>query len=162
MMPNVHKCGSIAESIKFIRDWRKTDQNNKPITNGAIQTFKTIEDLPSSPKQKFQRFQQHFAEVFDCNLGIIAFDEGKFTLDMGSDNRTRKAYICFNKDQTIRGPLYEVCPDGSIKTVFSSSMEDFDFHISVHLYVCRLNDAGNILNQILCLRSSHLLLRSSI
>jgi hypothetical protein len=87
----------------------------------------------------FECLQEHFAKHFDTNLTIIAFDNKKFSI-INNVNHGQKyvAFLSFNKDNTVCGPLYTINVDGTRQTVFST--DNIDTRLDVYMYVDQLNN----------------------
>jgi hypothetical protein len=96
---------------------------------------------------------KHFAKHFDIDLYIIAFDNGKFSL-INKDNHDKKnmAFLSFNKNNEVRGPLYTISDNGTNETVFSS--DNVDIMLDVYMYVAQLNDSSKIFVRIFELKIS--------
>jgi hypothetical protein len=63
---------------------------------------------------------------------------------MNTINHDKKytAFVTFNKDHTIRGPLYTTNVNGTTETVFS--VDNIDIILDVYMDIAQLNDISKI------------------
>lgn len=136
-------CKNLLDALQSILYYNKSQGNNETFTVDQEQIFEIIEHLRENPQKMFMYLRKHFAKHFDIDLCIVAFDNGKFTLIKKNDyNKNTMAFLSFNKDNTVHGPLYITNVDGTRETIFFSN--DNDICIDVYMYVAQLNTTSKI------------------
>ncbi len=141
--PDVLRWSTLLDAIKCIVYNNTYQKNIATLSVSQEEVFTVIEKLRVCPKTMFKCLHDHFAEHFDIYLYIIAFDNGKFSL-MNKINHDKKytAFVTFNKDHTIHGPLCTKNVNGTTETVFS--VDNRDIILDVYMYIAQLNDISKI------------------
>jgi len=143
IVPDVFKCMNMLEAIGCILYNNTYQKNIETLTETQVQIFEIIEQL-REPQKMFMYLRKHFAIQFDIDLYIIAYENGKFSLiNQDNYNKKKMAFLSFNEDNTVCGPLYTVNVNGTKKTVFSSNNNDI--RVDVYVYVTQLNSNSKIL-----------------
>ncbi len=141
------QCSSLLDAIRFIVYHNTHQKNIATLSVSQEEVFIIIEQLRVCPQTMFKCLHDHFAEHFDIYLYIIAFDNGRFSLmNKTTHDKKHTAFVTFNKDHTIRGPLYTKNVNGTTKTVFTGN--NHNILIDVYMYIAQLNDIGKIFVQI--------------
>jgi len=139
---------NINDAIRFILNNNINQTlNNEPLTVYQEEIFEIIEQLREYPQKMFMYLRKNFAKQFDIDLYIITFDNEKFSLITENNyGKQNKAFLLFNEDNTVCGPLYTISTNGNHETVFS--VNDIDIDMDVYLYVAQLNYRSKIFIQI--------------
>jgi len=141
--PDVFKCKNLLDAIGCILYYNTYQRNNETLTEYQEQIFEIIEQLRERPQTMFMYLRKNFAKHFDIDLYIITFDNGNFSLsDKDNYDKKNMAFLSFNEDNTVCGPLYTISDNGTKETVFAS--ENADIRLDVYLYVTELNHSSKI------------------
>lgn len=89
----------------------------------------------------FQHIQQCFENYFEINLCIIALKENYFDQFPSSTAKKThpRAFLLFQFDQTLHGPLYIVRNDHSIQTIVP--IEDNSVELSLYYFIQERNNS---------------------
>ncbi len=138
---DVFKCKTLLDAIRCILNHNAYQKNNETLTEQQEQVFEIIEQLREHPQTMFMYLCKNFAMHFDIDLYIIAFDNGKFSL-INKNNKDKKnmAFLSFNEDHQVCGPLYTVNDNGTMEIVFAS--DNADILLDVYMYVTELNHSS--------------------
>lgn len=147
IVPDVLLCKNLLDALKSILYYNTSQGNNETLTEVQDQMFEIIEQLREHhPQKMFHYLCKNFAKHFDIELCIITYDNGKFSLIHKDDyNKEKIAYLSFNQDNTVRGPLYVTGADNTRETVFSKN--DVDISIHAYIYVAQLNDKSKVFHE---------------
>jgi hypothetical protein len=142
----------LLDAIREILQNNSYQTNNETLTEHQGQIYEIIENLREQPQKMFMYLRKYFAIHFDIDLYIIAFDNGKFSM-INKDKYDKKtmAYMLFNEDNTVCGPLCTINDNGTRETVFD--IDDIDIQLHVYMYVAQLNDKSKNLIQIFRLKT---------
>jgi hypothetical protein len=138
---------NIRDAIRFILDNNINRRTNETLTEHQEQIFEIIEQLHVCPQTMFMCLRKNFAKQFDIDLHIITFDNENFSLITENNyQKENMTFLVFNKDNTVRGPLYTISTNGTRETVFS--VHNDEIPMDVYSYVAQLNDTSKIFIQI--------------
>lgn len=114
------------------------------MTEEQEQVFEIIEQLYQSPEKMFMYLCKHFAKHYDIDLNLIICDNKKYSL-MKNYIYEKKyvAFIKFDENNLICGPLYKTNVNGTVRTVFS--VNNYDLCIDSYMYVTYLDDKRKVL-----------------
>ncbi len=120
----------MVESLQFILFNNKNKNNNRTLTDNDGRIFDIIEQFSECPQKMFTILIEHFTEFYDTELFIINFDGTKFDVFnkesyLKVNSKTNMAFLSFNEDNMICGPLCVTIGNETIDTVFSCA----DLHI---------------------------------
>jgi len=142
---NVWACQTLVESLRFILFNNKNQNNNQTLTDNDGRTFDIIEQFSECPQKMFKMLIKHFKELYDTDLFIINFDGTKFDVFnkesyLQGNQKPNMAFLSFNEDNMICGPLYVTIGNETIHTVFSYD----NLHIWNHVddYLEELNKSS--------------------
>ncbi|CAF0937124.1 unnamed protein product [Adineta steineri] len=128
---------NLLDAIKFILNNNIKQGNNETLTEEQEEIFQIVEKLCIEPRTMFAYLRKNFAKYFDIDLQPIVFDNGKFLVIEDNYGKDNKAFLLFNKDNTVHGPLYIKNSKGTTETVFSA--DDY-IELFVTIYVSTIND----------------------
>jgi hypothetical protein len=142
---DIFRCGNLLDAIRFILENNTYQKNNATLSVLQEDIFVVIEQLRVCPPKMFQYLQEKFVKHFDIYLYIIAFDNGRFSL-MNTINHDKKytAFVTFNKDHTIRGPLFTMFENG----VSSDIEKYFSYYICSYDIIWELFDILQMLMEL--------------
>lgn len=130
-------CDNLLNGIQNIiqHDPRRT--NDRMLTEQQAYVLEMIM-LQQNPLVMFNSICRYVAKSFDIDLFIVGYHSGEFTLiKSGTAERTHVAYLVFNEDHTVCGPLYRDGPSNVQETFFLSA--DHSVQWNVTLYIAGLN-----------------------
>ncbi len=120
----------MVESLQFILFNNKNKNNNRTLTDNDGRIFDIIEQFSECPQTMFTILIKYFTKFYDTELFIINFDGTKFDVFnkesyLKENSKTNMAFLSFNEDNMICGPLCVTIGNETINTVFSCA----DLHI---------------------------------
>ncbi|CAF3554591.1 unnamed protein product [Rotaria sordida] len=137
--PDAFPCKTLSDAVRYILSNNSFQGSNATLTVHQEDVFEVIEQLKVCPSKMFESLRTYFAKFFDIDLYIIGFINEKFSIiHDDKHDKANMAYLQFNKDHTIYGPLYITSVNGNNETVFSK--EDAGIHVDICIYVVHLND----------------------
>ncbi|CAF0782970.1 unnamed protein product [Adineta steineri] len=137
IFPEVFEASNLLYAIEFILYNNTKHRNNETLTEVQADLFQIVENLHIQPQKMFMYLRQNFAKYFDIDLYPIAFVNEEFSLiTENNDENKNKAFLLFNEDNTVRGPLYTKNGSGTTETVFSAN---YDTQVDVDSYLFGLN-----------------------
>ena len=107
--------------------------------------FEVIEDLRDHPEKMFKYLITNFTEIYDIDLIVIGYREGKFVQINAEAQETlptkpKQAFLLFNRDNSVCGPLFTTHVDGSIQAAFPCNCPSAKLYS--YMYLAYLNDPG--------------------
>ncbi|CAF0808229.1 unnamed protein product [Adineta steineri] len=136
--PNVFPTSNLLDAIKFILTNNTKQRNNETLTEYQEEIFQIVEKFYTQPQTMFEYLRKNFAKYFDIDLYPIVFENENFSLITENNyEKNNKAYLSFNKDNTVHGPLYKTNVNGTTETVFSAND---NIQVEVYMFVMELND----------------------
>ncbi|CAF1158005.1 unnamed protein product [Rotaria sordida] len=136
--PDAFPCKTLSDAVRYILSNNSFQGSNATLTVHQEDVFEVIEQLKVCPSKMFESLRTYFAKFFDIDLYIIGFINEKFSIiHDDKHDKANMAYLQFNKDHTIYGPLYITSVNGNNETVFS---KDAGIHVDICIYVVHLND----------------------
>lgn len=138
----VWSCQTLSKAIQFILFNNKNEDNKHILTEEYARIFDVIEEFNECPHQMFTVLIKKFTELYDIDLYIINFNGTKFEVFnkyryLKDGSNRNMAFLSFNEDNTICGPLCILMYDGTTQTIFSDS--DFFVGHYVDDYLDELN-----------------------
>lgn len=143
---NVSPCASLPAAVRTILASARegTEWQTLP-SEREERIFEVIECLRDHPETMFKYLIKHFTEIYDIDLIVSGYKEGKFDQINAESQETlftkpTRAFLLFNKDNTVRGPMFITNVDGSMRTAFPSDcvLAKLDFR----MYLAYLNNPG--------------------
>jgi hypothetical protein len=115
------------EAIHFILFNNNNQNNNQTLSENEKRIFDILEQFAECPQKMFMNLIKHFTEFYDIDLYIINFDGTKFNV-LNRDNYLKEsskaniAFLSFNEDNTVCGPLCITIDNDNVQTVFSNDV----------------------------------------
>ena len=115
------------EAIHFILFNNNNQNNNHTLSENEKRIFDILEQFTECPQKMFTNLIKHFTELYDIDLYIINFHGTKFNV-LNKDNyleensKANIAFLSFNEDNTICGPLCMTIDSDTVQTVFSNDV----------------------------------------
>ncbi|CAF3743454.1 unnamed protein product [Rotaria sordida] len=105
--PDAFPCKTLSDAVRYILSNNSFQGSNATLTVHQEDVFEVIEQLKVCPSKMFESLRTYFAKFFDIDLYIIGFINEKFSIiHDDKHDKANMAYLQFNKDHTIYGPLY--------------------------------------------------------
>jgi hypothetical protein len=143
---DVSPCENLMAAVRTIlANAREKNERQTLPSDSEERIFEVVERLSVCPEQMFKYLIKTFVEIYDIDLIIIANKDGKFDqinteAQEPSLRKAKIAFLLFNKDYTVRGPLFMNNADGSIRTAFL--LDDYLAKVDLYMYLLYLNDPG--------------------
>lgn len=143
----VWACQTLVEGLRFILFNNKNQNNNQTLTDNDARIFDIIEQFSECPQKMFTILIKNFTELYDTDLYIINFNGTKFNVFnedsyLKEKSKANMAFLSFNEDNTVFGPLFVTINGETIHTVFSCS--DFDIWHHIDAYLEELNKSSKL------------------
>ena len=143
---DVAMCENLSAAVGLVvANAKEGTERQTLLSDREERIFELIECLRDFPEKMFKHLMKHFTEIYNIDLHIIVFHEGKFIkmhteAQQRPDSEPKMACLVFNKNHTVHGSLFLTCVDGSIRTAFSSNC--VEANLGLHLHLVYLNDSS--------------------